>query len=75
MAIHYQCRHCGTKVGQLVEPIDSNTLGFHHLNAEERTSMINYQDNGDIEVQVICDDCHEALTRNPNFYELDQFIQ
>ncbi|WP_088105935.1 anti-sigma-F factor Fin family protein [Halalkalibacter urbisdiaboli] len=75
MSIHYKCRHCGTSVGQLTEHVDADALGFHHLDNEERTDMVSYEANGDIHVKVICEDCHEALTRNPEFYELESFIQ
>ncbi len=61
--------------GLLVIKSDSQSLGFHHLTSTERTDMLTYAANGDIHVNVICEDCHESLTRNPDFYELDKIIQ
>ncbi|MDY7220571.1 anti-sigma-F factor Fin family protein [Halalkalibacterium halodurans] len=71
MTIHYQCRHCQTKVGQLEGRHTSEQLGLHHLTEEERASMVTYNDSGDMTIHVICEDCHEAYIRNPNLYELD----
>ncbi|WP_368502894.1 anti-sigma-F factor Fin [Alkalihalophilus sp. As8PL] len=75
MAIHYKCRHCRTNIGQIDNHTDATSLGFGHLTSQERQEMLTYENNGDIHVNVICEDCEEALTRNPNFYELDTFIQ
>ncbi|MBS2967270.1 MULTISPECIES: anti-sigma-F factor Fin family protein [Metabacillus] len=76
MGYHYYCRHCGTKVGTLEnEAIHSGELGFHYLTSEERQEMIRYMANGDIEVKTICEDCQEALDRNPAFHQVEKFIQ
>lgn len=76
MALHYHCRHCGTKVGSLEKmSVYTESLGFHQLNEEERHEMIEYKANGDIHVKTICEDCQEALERNPHFHETDSFIQ
>lgn len=75
MAIHYQCRHCKTKLGEIKHQVDSGSLGFDQLTSEERTDMVTYHSSGDIQVDAICEDCHEALMRNPNLYELDNVIQ
>ncbi|MGD6819085.1 anti-sigma-F factor Fin family protein [Metabacillus sp. 84] len=76
MAYHYYCRHCGVKVGSLEkEAAHSGELGFHHLSSEERQEMIRYASNGDIEVKTICEDCQEALDRNPAFHQVEKFIQ
>ncbi|GAE36570.1 anti-sigma-F factor Fin family protein [Halalkalibacter akibai] len=75
MAIHYQCRHCKTKLGEIDQQVESNALGFDQLSSSERTDMVTYASNGDIHVEAICEDCHEALMRNPDLYELDHVIQ
>ncbi|MDA7028379.1 anti-sigma-F factor Fin family protein [Bacillus sp. CLL-7-23] len=76
MALHYYCRHCGVKVGSLDHfYANSEQLGFHHLTAEERNDMISYKDNGDLHVMTICEDCQEALERNPDFHQYQSFIQ
>ncbi|WP_044895792.1 anti-sigma-F factor Fin family protein [Bacillus alveayuensis] len=76
MALHYYCRHCGTKVGTINRmSVYSEQLGFHHLTDTERLEMISYLPNGDIQVKTICEDCQEALERNPEYYLYEKFIQ
>ncbi|WP_017729504.1 anti-sigma-F factor Fin family protein [Halalkalibacterium ligniniphilum] len=75
MAIHYHCRHCKVKIGSLESVQSTEILGFHHLTSDERSTMLTHDSNGDIQVKVICEDCHEALTQNPEFYQLDTIIQ
>ncbi|KEZ49692.1 MULTISPECIES: anti-sigma-F factor Fin family protein [Metabacillus] len=76
MALHYTCRHCGVKVGTIDSvSVYSEQLGFQHLSQEERREMISYEQNGDIQVKTICEDCQEALERNPDYHQLQRFIQ
>ncbi|MFS0821037.1 anti-sigma-F factor Fin family protein [Bacillus sp. 1P02SD] len=76
MALHYHCRHCGVKVGSIDSlSLHSESLGFHQLTDQERQEMISYQSNGDIHVKTICEDCQEALQRNPDFHQYESFIQ
>ncbi|WP_246946033.1 anti-sigma-F factor Fin [Bacillus pinisoli] len=75
MSIHYKCRHCGVSVGKIdTMSVDSQALGFHQLDDQDRMNMISYQNDGDIHVKTICEDCHEALERNPQFHEAETFI-
>ncbi|MBM7622294.1 hypothetical protein JOC95_004209 [Bacillus tianshenii] len=76
MAIHYNCRHCGHRVGSIEnKSVYTEQLGFHQLTDSERQEMIAYQQNGDIHVKTICEDCQEALERNPSWHETESFIQ
>ncbi|MGM0838768.1 MAG: anti-sigma-F factor Fin [Bacillota bacterium] len=76
MAIHYNCRHCGHRVGTIENrSVYTEHLGFHQLTDSERQEMIAYQQNGDIHVKTICEDCQEALERNPAWHETESFIQ
>ncbi len=75
MTIHYNCRHCGVNVGSLQQTsVQSEKLGINKLTEEERLSMVNYQDNGDIHIKTICEDCQESLERNPDYHSLDYII-
>ena len=75
MAIHYHCRHCGVKIGTLdYDSIESERLGFHKLNDEERQDMITYNYNGDLQIKSICEDCQESFERNPEYYQNDFLI-
>lgn len=75
MAIHYFCRHCGTNIGSIERSsIYSDQIGLHTLTNEERQEMVSYESNGDIHIHSICEDCQEALDRNPNLHECDYLI-
>ncbi|WP_026693217.1 anti-sigma-F factor Fin family protein [Peribacillus kribbensis] len=76
MAYHYKCRHCGTDIGMLDEPVlDSMKLGFHALTSQERQEMISITQTGDYQVSSICEDCQEAFEKNPSNHQNDFLIQ
>ncbi|MEI5909497.1 anti-sigma-F factor Fin family protein [Bacillus spongiae] len=75
MAIHYHCRHCGVKLGSIANSvISAEQLGLHKLSDKERQEMVTYQQNGDVEIQSICEDCQESLQRNPEYHGLDYLL-
>ena len=75
MAIHYHCRHCGTNLGSIEQAsIQSETLGIHKLTNLERQEMVAYDPSGDIHITSICEDCQEALERNPEYHQYDFLI-
>ncbi|RDW15306.1 DUF2757 domain-containing protein [Oceanobacillus arenosus] len=76
MSIVYKCRHCGQAIATLDQQvIDTTMLGLDQLSIKEKEEMIQYKDNGDVDVQTICEDCQEALGYHPHYHELDFFIQ
>ncbi|UFU01525.1 anti-sigma-F factor Fin family protein (plasmid) [Radiobacillus kanasensis] len=76
MSLIYTCNHCGNNVGELHQKVvDTQSLGWHELSEQEKREMIQYQDNGDIHVKTICENCQESLDHNPHYHELDYFIQ
>ncbi|MFD0051768.1 anti-sigma-F factor Fin [Actinomycetes bacterium NPDC127524] len=75
MALHYNCRHCGMKLGSIHQQVlDIEQLGFDKLNDEERQEMIVYDSSGDIYVKSICADCQESLQKNPGLHQNDYII-
>jgi Protein of unknown function (DUF2757) len=75
MAIHYHCRHCGTKLGSIEQTsVHSETLGLHKLTDQERLDMVTYDASGEIYIKAICEDCQEALERNPEYHQYDFLI-
>jgi hypothetical protein len=75
VAIHYHCRHCGTQIGSIEQSyIQSETLGLHKLTNEERQEMVAYDESGNMLISAICEDCQEALERNPDFHQYDFLI-
>ncbi|MFD1021147.1 anti-sigma-F factor Fin [Thalassobacillus hwangdonensis] len=76
MAIIYVCRHCSRTVGELDQrTVDETMLGLDRLTEQERMEMIDLKQNGDLEVQTICDDCQNAYNLNPQYHETDFLIQ
>lgn len=76
MSIVYKCRHCGQVIGELEKnAIDTSMLGWDKLSMEDKQEMFHYQSNGDIHIQVICENCEETLGQHPQYHELDFFIQ
>ncbi|MBP1970357.1 hypothetical protein J2Z83_002475 [Virgibacillus natechei] len=76
MAIVYTCRHCGHVIGKLEQKmVDTSLLGFDQLSTKEKIDMIEYKDNGDVQIKAICEDCEDTLGHHPQYHELDFFIQ
>lgn len=76
MAIMYQCRHCKEYLAELShEFVDTNQLGLEELSEEDQLQMIRYHENGNIQIDTICEHCQEALEKNPHYHELDFFLQ
>lgn len=75
MAIKYHCRHCGVQMGTIENmSMHAEKLGFQMLTDEERAEMISYDSAGDIHIKSICEDCHESLSRNPEYHQNDYLI-
>jgi hypothetical protein len=75
MALKYRCRHCGIQMGTIDNiSVDSESVGLNKLTDEERMEMISYESTGDVHIKSICEDCHESLERNPDYYQHDYLI-
>jgi hypothetical protein len=67
MSVTYYCRHCRSFIGRIDDPgVSEARLGFHFLTPEERSDIITYNPDGDVEVKTVCDYCKEALDANPD---------
>lgn len=76
MAVIYTCRHCNQHVGKLEQKlVDTSLLGFDQLTNEEKKDMVHHKDNGDIQINTICESCEKTLGEHPHYHELDFFIQ
>jgi len=76
MAIVYKCSHCHQLIGRLEQSVvHTSVLGLDQLSAEEKEKMIEYKDNGDVQIHAICENCEETLDSHPQYHELDYFIQ
>lgn len=52
-------------MGKVDQFIDEERLGFHLLSPQERESIISQQENGDTQVNVVCEHCQEVIDRHP----------
>ncbi|HLR51936.1 MAG TPA: anti-sigma-F factor Fin family protein [Candidatus Avamphibacillus sp.] len=76
MSIVYKCRHCGHQIGELDQRIvDTSWLGWDQLSIEDKKEMIHYKEDGNIQIDTICESCEETLEEHPQYHELDFFIQ
>lgn len=76
MSIVYTCKHCDGVIGRLERhTLSISLLGMKLLMAEEKTKMIRYSENGDMQIKVICEECEASLAQYPVYYELEHFIQ
>ncbi|WP_018663668.1 anti-sigma-F factor Fin family protein [Heyndrickxia acidiproducens] len=75
MAIHYYCRHCGTKIGTLDGNVQVERMGFSLLSNEERKEMILPQADGNLRIQAICEVCQASFEQDPKFHEYGYLIQ
>ncbi|MBD3108970.1 anti-sigma-F factor Fin family protein [Bacillus sp. AGMB 02131] len=76
MDLYYTCRHCQSNIGMVREQSATwQQLGFHRLSASDYHDLIRYDANGNMHVQVICEDCEEALQHNPSLHGIDYIIQ
>ncbi|WLD93463.1 anti-sigma-F factor Fin family protein [Alkalihalobacillus sp. AL-G] len=76
MNIYYSCKHCRTPIGKIdVDSVNTVNLGFDHLSENERQEYLSYDEDGQLHVKSICEDCYEMLIKNPDYHALDSFIQ
>lgn len=75
MAVIYKCRHCKQEIGELSEEVvDTYQLGLHELTEEEQLEMVRFQEDGNMQIQTICESCQDTLESNPQYHEQDYFI-
>lgn len=66
MAIRYVCRYCNYPLGTIDQTTaEDERLGFHTLSEEERRQILHIQENGEVQANVICEHCQEAIQRYP----------
>ncbi len=75
MGIKYQCKHCGTDIGEIgFEHFETVQTGLQKFTKEEQESSVSHEE-GNMQIQVVCDECQQALESNPQFYEYGHYIQ
>lgn len=66
MSIQYVCKYCRSQLGEIEQTVISEEqLGFDALSPEEKKSILQYREDGQIVAYVICEHCQETLDRHP----------
>jgi hypothetical protein len=55
--------------------LDLEKIGWNVLSTEEKNQLMNYQQDQTVTLQSICENCQQLLDQNPQYHELDYFIQ
>ncbi len=75
MTILYTCRSCRHLMAEFAQVTPEIESSIHALTPEERQAMINEDGNGNIEVQLLCEYCQEALQYHPELSLLSSPLQ
>ena len=76
MAIHYTCRHCETEIGTLpFESVKETILQLQKMDEGEEERFLTYEQDGELTVRCICEQCEQSLRRFPDYYTLNKWLQ
>ncbi|WP_163539365.1 anti-sigma-F factor Fin [Gracilibacillus sp. YIM 98692] len=76
MSLIYTCKHCSCEVGRInPNMIDLEKIGWNVLSMEEKEKLMNYRPDQSVTLHTICENCQSLLDNNPQYHELDFFIQ
>lgn len=76
MSIHYRCRHCEMEIGEI--PLDSvdDVMSRLQLHTNEDTgNYMSVDQDGSTTISCICEECQRSLSRNPEYYALQKWLQ
>lgn len=76
MAIRYTCRHCDTEIGTLpFESAKETILLLQKMDEGEEERFLTYEQDGELTVRCICEQCEQSLQRFPDYYTLNKWLQ
>jgi len=76
MAIRYKCRHCETEIGTLpFESAKETILQLQKMDEGEEERYLTYEQDGELTVRCICEQCEQSLQRFPDYYTLNKWLQ
>lgn len=75
MTIRYICRSCQHTLAEFSQMTDEIQSSIHSLTSEERSRMIVEDGHGNMDVQVLCEYCQEALLHHPELSLLSSPLQ
>lgn len=75
MTIRYVCRSCRQVLAEFPETTYQVQLGLGTLTPEERMEMIQEDEEGNMQIQIICEYCQDALLHHPELSLLTSPLQ
>lgn len=76
MAIRYTCRHCDTEIGSLpFESAKELIVEIQQLDDGRGERFITFENDGEVTVRCICEQCEQSLLAFPDYYTLAKWLQ
>lgn len=77
MSIICKCRHCKSVLGTIDQDhFDTIMDQLQRISMSDSIDQfIQIEEHGVASIQVICENCEEALGKYPEYHELDYFLQ
>jgi len=75
MTIKYVCKHCQNEIATINSSVTDSQLGLNALSEQEKQDMISYDSMGNMQVNICCDYCYEALNANPDLLQYNSPLQ
>ncbi len=75
MTIRYICRGCRHTLGEFTQMTQELQSSIDALTPEDRIRMIAEDGNGNMDVQVLCEYCQEAIHHHPELSLLSSPLQ
>lgn len=75
MTIRYICRSCRHTLAEFTQMTHEIESSINALTPEDRLRMITEDGNGNMDVQVLCEYCQEAILHHPELSLLSSPLQ
>ncbi|GAA0467211.1 anti-sigma-F factor Fin [Alkalibacillus silvisoli] len=75
MSVKVKCRHCLRAIGEMKDSNQVQQLVQEQpLSNDELNEILQEDEQGELNVLLVCEECEEILTQNPSLFEQDNFI-
>jgi redox-regulated HSP33 family molecular chaperone len=75
MTIRYTCRSCHQTLAEFPEDNEKVRFSLELLTPEDRMHIIKEDEEGNLNVQILCEYCQEAILHNPELSLLSSPLQ
>lgn len=75
MAIRIKCRHCNNEIGHIPDRSVLQDGRVKQMKEEFAEEFFTQDEKGSITVTSTCEHCEKSLQDNPNYYEMNNWIQ